>query len=195
MRIADPCPACGLPRPCGVCAAEAPGWQLSGLRAPFVYAPPLSRFVQRLKYRRERWLGPILGDLLAVGAGPMQVDALVPMPLHPARLRLRGYNQADELAQRVAACLGVKLLTAGIRRVQNCTPQTELGRARRLGLDRSVFGVSRRLGGMRLAVIDDVATTGASLNALAGALRSAGARHVEALVLARSLGPEGTQIG
>ena len=190
VRIERACPDCGLPRPCRPCPARAPGWQLDGLRSPFAYLPPLSRYIQGLKYRRDRWLGRSLGDLLAMAlaAGPLEVDALVAMPLHRKRLCQRTYNQADELAERVAAHSGLSLLTANIRRARNNLPQTELGRAERMRLDRNVFVVARDLTGLRLAVIDDVATTCASLNALAGALRVAGARHVEALVLARSIG-------
>lgn len=195
LRIRDPCPGCAMPRPCRDCPARMPGWHLSRIFAPFAYAPPLSRYVRALKYQRQPWLGRSLGDLLAteIGFETSRVDGLVAVPLHPRRLRWRTFNQADEIAQRIAARSGLRLHVRGIRRCRNTRPQTERDRRERVRLDQETFAIGRGLEGLSLTLIDDVATTGATLNALAGALKQAGAIRVEAWVLARAMGELGSQ--
>jgi ComF family protein len=196
-RIEAPCLRCGLPPPCDPCPALAGDWHVDAVRAPFVYGPPLARYVQNLKYGRERHLGRALGRLLAAGieragidsAAP-EVDVLVAVPLHRRRLRARTFNQADEIGAAVAKLRGVPLLGAGVRREIDTQPQTELDRAERLRGPRRAFRVNRRFEALRVAIVDDVITTGATVNALASALKGAGATRVEAWAVARSVGAQ-----
>jgi ComF family protein len=202
-RIEAPCLRCGLPPPCDPCPALAGDWHVDAVRAPFVYGPPIARYLRNLKYARERHLGRALGQLLAAGielgcigsaapddsAAP-DVDALVAVPLHRRRLRARTFNQADEIGAAVARLRGIPLLSAGVRRAIDTQPQTELDRAERLRGPRRAFRVGRRFEALRLAIVDDVITTGATANALASVLKSAGATRVEAWAVARSVGAQ-----
>lgn len=188
-RIESPCSRCGLPSPCGPCPALRADWQLDALRAPFAYGPPLAIHLQNLKYGRQRHLGSALGTLLAAAIEPAAagVDALVAVPLHRRRLRSRTFNQAAEIAGAVARRLDRPMLFAGVCRIVDTQPQTELDRTRRLRGPSRAFRVDRSLNGMRIAIVDDVITTGATVNALGRALRRAGATVVEAWSVARSL--------
>jgi ComF family protein len=187
-RLGQACPYCALPLPRTTCPKLTAAWHVDFLTAPFAYAAPLDHFVLKLKFHQARRLGRALGLLLAaeLPAGREPVDALVPMPLHPARLRERGYNQAMEIARGVAAATELALLHRGIRRVRATTPQTGSDAAHRRWNVAGAFAVERPLAGLRLAVIDDVVTTGATINALARELKSAGAAAVVGWAVART---------
>ena len=133
--------------------------------------------------------GQGLGQLLARDLGERRlaetVDALVPVPLHRRRLRERGFNQAFEIARPVASATGLPLLVHGIRRRANTQPQSLLAAHERYRNLRGAFGIRRSLKGMNVAIIDDVITTGATVNALAASLREAGADEIHAWALAR----------
>lgn len=164
-------------------------WQLDGVHAPFVYQPPLDRYLRALKYRSERSLGRVLGLLLGetLSSEPADVDAVIAVPLHRARLRSRRFNQADEIGRTVAARVRRPFLYKGIARGRETRPQTELDRRQRLTGPIGSFTVTGDFSGLRLAIVDDVITTGATVNALAHALRDAGAIHIEAWAVARSV--------
>jgi ComF family protein len=159
------------------------------LRAAGVHAGPLREAVHRLKYREERALASELGELvaglvtedLARGA---RVDALVPVPLHAERARARGYDQAALLAEAVAARTGLPVIQA-LRRIRHARPQVDLDRRER---ERNVHGAfvgcAGALRGLRVALVDDVATTGATCRAAAAAARACGARSVSAYLVA-----------
>jgi ComF family protein len=190
-----PCPVCGCgPLPAGrnCCPSHAAEWILAHVAAPLVYAAPLEGYLHALKYAGRRALGRGLGQILAAAAGPRrtEVDALVSVPLHPRRLAERGYNQAFEIARAVSAELRLPILRAGIVRTRDTAPQArsdcELRHANLTG----AFTVTRGLHGRRLAVVDDVITTGATVNSLARALYGAGAAHVEAWAVARTRPPQ-----
>jgi ComF family protein len=188
--VFEPCPRCGLPPGHAACPAAAAGWALNGVTAPFVYDAPLSDHLKALKYRRRRTLGRALGLLLAerlLDAGARRVDALVPVPLHARRLRERSFNQADEIGRSLAAALGPCLLARGIARQRATPAQTGFGPAERRRHLEGAFAVTRELTGLRIAIVDDVLTTGATANALAAALREAGAAQVECWAVARTL--------
>jgi ComF family protein len=147
------------------------------------------RALHRFKYQGERGLAAELGALvaarvaadLAIGTA---LDVVVPAVLHPARARLRGYDQAALLAAEVARLVDLPL-RAPLRRVRLSRPQIELDRAARAENVRGAFiAEARSLSGLRVALIDDVATTGATLAAASGALRAAGAREIRAYVVA-----------
>jgi ComF family protein len=185
------CRRCGLAIPVRACPARGTGWALDSVLTPLRFAAPVVPLLHAAKFaaRRDiaRALGEILADTLATRAA--RVDAAVAMPLHSSRWRARGYNQAVEIARPVARRLGLPLWIAGIERVRSTVPQAGLGAAARRGNLQGAFRVSRRLPACRLAVIDDVLTTGATANALAACLRAAGAVEVHAWAVARVHAP------
>jgi ComF family protein len=175
--------------PCSIAGHPGGSWQTDGLAVPYRYCDPLDLYVQALKYRGQRQLGRAFGLLLAeaVYARRAAIDALVPVPLHRRRQRERGYNQALEIARTVAHELRLPILCAKITRIKRTAPQSELGAAARIRNLAEAFDVRRNLAGARLAIVDDVVTTGATLNCLARALRDAGATYIEGWAIARTL--------
>ncbi|MCS7083336.1 MAG: phosphoribosyltransferase family protein [Bacteroidota bacterium] len=162
----------------------------------------VQRVVYALKYRgfsRLAWeLGPILAEQIRERAQEVGLRALVPVPLHRRRLRERGYNQSERLAEAVGAVLGLPVWNA-LERLRPTRSQTGLGPSERLQNVQGAFRVrnGEDLRGLRLLLVDDVLTTGATLAACAQALRMAGADWVGGLALAtvpsnvaRSLSPE-----
>lgn len=194
-RNSNPCRRCAEPLPagapagtlCGRCLRSPPAFDLC--RAPYLYAPPADWLIGHLKFRAHlahgRVLGSLLGDHLADLGGP-RPELIVPMPLHRARLRERGFNQAVELARPVGRRLGVPLALDLIERVRPGRPQSALQRSRRHANVRGAFALRRPLDAWHIAVVDDVMTTGASASELAGTLRRAGAERVEVWVVART---------
>jgi len=189
-RIASPCERCGLPLRCDPCPALAPDWHIVRVRAPFVYGPPLARYIQELKYGRKRHLARPLGRLVAneLETAGFDIDALAAVPLHSRRLRARTFDQAAEIAAAIARAVGRPLCGSRIRRTLDTRPQTELDRRERMRGPLRAFRVDGSMAGMRIAIVDDVITTGATVNALGSALKAAGAIHVEAWAVARSVG-------
>jgi ComF family protein len=192
----DACAACGLP----LAAADLPaGWRCARCRdrppafdrllALWRYEPPLDGVVQALKFGRLDYLGRHLAEALAAGLGDAlsPFDRVVPVPLHWRRRFARGYNQAQLIARPLARRLGLPCVAALSRR-RATPPQTSLGRAGRLANLRRAFSVPRpsRIRDLRILLVDDVATTGATLDAAAAALKAAGATAVTAVVAART---------
>ncbi|HVG07316.1 MAG TPA: ComF family protein [Thermoanaerobaculia bacterium] len=172
---------------CGACRERPPAFDR--LLALWNYRPPLDAVIQGLKFRRLDYLGRHLALALADGLGEELdgIDGVVPVPLHWHRRLARGYNQAERIATPLAARLGLPLIPA-LRRTRRTPPQTSLGKAARLANLRQAFRVPRpgRVRGLRLLLVDDVATTGATLDMAAAALRRAGASGITAVVAART---------
>jgi ComF family protein len=153
------------------------------------YGGPLRRAIHRFKYEGERGLAAELGALVAARvvsdlASGGSLDVVVPAVLHAERARLRGYDQTMLLAERVAALSGLPV-RAPLRRVRLGRPQTQLDGAARVENVRGAFiSEAGSLRGLRVVLIDDVATTGATLSAASAAIRAAGAREVRAYVIA-----------
>jgi ComF family protein len=192
------CPRCALPLPaaavCGEClrreAALARRGRvpaLDGVHAGLVYAAPLDRLLPRFKFHRDLAAGALLSQLMAETAADLpRPEAVVPIPLHPARLRRRGYDQALELARPLASALDLSLRDDLLQRVRLTEPQSELSAAARRRNLRGAFAL--RPGASvpdHVALVDDVMTTGATLLAAAVALKQAGVRRVVAWVCAR----------
>ena len=176
---AEPCACAGLARPYARC------------HAAFDYAFSLDHLVQALKYEgalaNARVLGHALAQSLRRAAREADVDAIVPIPLHRARLVERGFNQSLEIARTVRTALGLALLPAALERTRATAAQVGLARAARRDNVRGAFAGRRAcVEGRRLALLDDVVTTGATVAEAAVALRAAGARHVDVWCLARA---------
>ena len=187
-RVADACERCGLGRPVASCPRRGRPWHVERVLAPFEYSAPLDGYVHALKYRGARRLGRTLALALVddLRDAARSVDALVPVPLHPRRLRERGFNQATEIARTLGRALERPMLLAGIRRRGAPVAQAGRGAAERLENVANAFVVERDLAGARLAIVDDVVTTGATVNALAAALRGAGAARCDVWAVART---------
>ncbi len=152
---------------------------------PLAWAFPVDRLVARFKYSGALFHGRLLGALLAEAVAEREVDALVPVPLHPERLAERGYNQASEIARPVGRCLGVPVRTDLCRRVRATPPQTGLPAGDRRGNVAGAFAAHGSCEGLHLAVVDDVLTTGATAAGLARCLYRAGADAVQVWAVAR----------
>jgi ComF family protein len=152
--------------------------------AAFAYGGPLADALRRLKYGRRPELGRVLGRIFAESAVSYagSVDRVVPVPLHPRRLRERGFNQSALLAAPVARALGVALDTRGLRRVRMTRDQAGLRKHERLANVHAAFVATRQTG--RVLLIDDVRTTGATLSAASNALSAAGCVEVHTLAMA-----------
>lgn len=159
------------------------------LHAAGTYGGALREAIHRFKYGGERALADELGALVAACvavdlARGIALDCVVPAVLHLERARTRGYDQAGLLAAVVAERTGLPL-SVPLRRVRSVRPQVELDRAARAENVRGAFiAEAGALRGARVALVDDVATTGATLAAASGALRAAGARDVRTYVVA-----------
>jgi len=164
---------------------------LDGLRFVAYFEGPLRRAVHQLKYRGCRAVAPALGHLMAATflADSFPCELLIPVPLHAQRLRERGYNQADLLARAVGAELAVPVRPAALARCRATRSQVELNAQERRDNVRAAFTVppaaAGAIQGQATVLIDDVCTTGATLEACAAALRQAGARSVWGLTLGR----------
>lgn len=184
------CPICALPTPdgalCGRCLRKRP--QFDHAVAAFAYRFPADKLVQALKFGEQLDLANPLADSLAADV-EVRPDCLVPMPLHPTRLKQRGHNQSLEIARRLAARLEIPLHAHACVRVRDTPPQSSLTWKDRDKNLRRAFQCIEDFGGKHVAMVDDVMTSGASLNELATALRQAGANRVSAWVVARTLPP------
>lgn len=157
--------------------------------AVFAYAFPADVLVQGLKFRGELALAPLLADALhaELAAGrPDPVDMLVPVPLHDRRLRERGYNQSMEIARVLAKLTGVQAAADLCVRVRDTAAQLELPWKERSDNVRDAFSCRQAVEGKRIAVVDDVMTTGATLNAVAASLKRFGAARVVNWVVVRT---------
>lgn len=187
-RVTDACPQCAGPSPggavCGACVTRPPHFDAT--IGVWRYEFPVDRLVLALKFGRRLALAEAFGAALAGAARGRPVDALVPMPLGRARLAERGFNQALEIARHVARRAGTPLAPELVRRVRDTAPQIDLPHDERAANVRGAFECDAGVAGRALAVIDDVMTTGASLEELARTLKRAGAARVENWVVART---------
>ncbi|MBI4199092.1 MAG: ComF family protein [Chloroflexi bacterium] len=160
---------------------------LEGIRAPYRMEGVAQQAVHALKYRNLRALAPTMGRLLAAFLTTQQVggELVVPVPLHPKRLRERGYNQAELLARELGRCVALPVAATALQRLRATPPQVSATREERLRNVQGAFRARSSFQGMRVMLVDDVCTTGATLDACAVALREAGASAVWAAVFAR----------
>jgi ComF family protein len=187
---AQRCPVCAAPTPegrtCGRCLQRAP--RFDRVVAPLEYAHPVDALVQSLKYRAglasARPLACALADALESEPYP---DLVLPMPLAAERLAQRGFNQAGEIARLVCREFGLSATEELVQRVRAGPAQASLPWKERARNVRGVFRCETNLAGKRLAVVDDVLTTGATLDAVAAELKRAGAQEVVGWIAARTV--------
>jgi ComF family protein len=178
--------SCGIV--CGACLKRAPTF--GHTVAAYSYGFPVDALIHALKYGGNLALAPLLAERLTrLAAERERPDLLIPMPLHRARLRERGFNQALEIGRIVAAGLGIPLEVEACRRIRDTIGQTGLSWKERRRNVRGAFACDKDLAGRRVAVLDDVMTTGATLDELGRVLRRAGAVEVDAWVVARTPPP------
>ena len=191
IRRLDPscCPHCALPGPagvpCGRCQSATPHYD--GVAAGAVFGYPLDAMVRALKYSGDiavaRALASVLADRLP---GEPEPDAVIAMPLSDARQASRGFNQSWEIARQLPLRWSSRL-RPGLDRIEDTPAQAGLSLEERRRNVKNAFRASADLRGCRVAVVDDVMTSGATLDAAARALKEAGAAEVRGWIVARAL--------
>ncbi len=190
-RITPPlCPQCGKPQPSGIVCPSCISWQtgIDGIRSPFRFDGVIRQAIHQLKYRNLRALVVPLAKLLHdyLIANPMPGEVLVPVPLHQKRLRERGYNQSRLLARELGKLINLPVVDDCLTRQRPALPQARTSTVdeRRSNVANAFTCRNHRLQDKQVLLIDDVTTSGATLNACASALKAAGASSVWGLVLA-----------
>ena len=195
-REAGYCPHCGEPSaladapiaPCGECLRKLPPW--NDFLFHGVYEGALRELILRGKFSGGLDALEALGRMLAVlchehYAATLPPHVLIPLPLHPSRLKERGLDQCVEMARPVAQALSIPMRSDMLWRTAASVPQATLDRAERKRL-RQLFGASAEVRGLRVLLLDDVCTTGATLSRAAECLLEAGALSVDVVVAART---------
>lgn len=183
------CPQCAEPTThgerCGRCLATPPAFDATV--ALYRYEFPADRLVHALKYGHQlavaRWFGQQLATTLTGNA----CDIVIPLPLHRDRLRERGFNQSAEIGRALAGALGKPQLTGVLHRARATRPQADLALKERAGNVRGAFAATADLAGRRILLVDDVMTSGATLDEAARILKMHGAAAVIAGVVARAV--------
>lgn len=186
------CPQCSLISDgsvCGSCLSSPPYFDAS--QALFTYDYPIDSLLQHYKYKETLHLAntfaSLLGKKLSQSPTEQKIDLIIPMPMHTTRLKQRGFNQALEIARLISKNMKIKLDYKTCQRIKLAPPQAGLSLKERVKNIRGAFHCQQSLSGSNVAIIDDVMTTGASMNELAKTLKQAGAAHVECWVIARTL--------
>ena len=189
------CPRCATPLPlagigaCVRCRAQPLAFDRAFV--PFRYQPPVDVLITRLKFGGRLACARLLGELFVAALaerGNPPPDCIVPVPLHPRRLRERGFNQSLELARAAAHRFGIPLWINGLRRVRHTVPQTQLNARQRQTNPLGAFALNGPLTGTRIALMDDVVTTGSTINECARVLRAGGAADIEIWAIGRAGG-------
>ncbi len=191
------CPRCGLPctntaLPCGRCLNAPPRW--ASITFVSDYAPPLNRLIKKLKFNGVTQLAPVLARLLllrwldACRQGKViRPERIISVPLHRWRCWRRGYNQTDLLAQPLAHWLSCHYSNMTLQRVRATPPQQRLKATARRKNMRGIFRCTQSLRGQHIALLDDVVTTGSTLNEIADLLWSEGIASLQVWCICRTL--------
>lgn len=188
--LTSACPRCALPMPssdqlCGACQQHPPRFD-TGI-ALFQYAPPVDRLLLQLKFAAGLHHARLFAALLATRlADTPKPDCIIPVPLHPRRQRERGFNQAVEIARPLSKLLRCRLDLHSCIRARPTPPQSLLSAPQRRRNLRGAFTLARPLTVRHVALVDDVMTTGSTLNALSNLLRHAGVERIDVWVCART---------
>lgn len=187
---ANHCPLCLLPainsRICGACLASPPTW--THAIAALQYAFPIDAMIRSLKYQQNLTLVPMLSRLLTAKLSNVpSPEVIIPVPLHPARLQHRGFNQVVEIGRYVSRQLRIPLLPHVCERTRDTLSQTELSWKERRSNLRNAFACTSPFAHKHVAILDDVMTSGATLNELAKVIRKQGANEISVWVIARAM--------
>ena len=192
--VAPPlCPLCGRPQLSGILCPSCIKWhaEIDGIRSPFRFDGVTRLAVHQLKYRNLRTLAEPLAQLLNdyLVRYPLPGEVLVPVPLHPKRLKERGYNQSALLAGELSKLNELPIIEDCLVRRQHTSPQAKTATVeeRRSNVSEAFICHNDGLRSRQVILIDDVATSGATLDACAQALKAAGAASVWGLVMAREI--------
>jgi ComF family protein len=193
-RIVNPiCPRCGKPQISGILCPNCVNWKaaIDGIRAPLRFEGVARKAIHQFKYKNLRNLAKPLSLLMRdyLAKNPLQADTLVPVPLHPKRLKERGFNQSALLANALGELLGTQVDLGCLVRSRFYIPQAQTSSVdeRRTNVADAFLCRDGALSGKKILLIDDVCTSGATLNACATALRAGGALTVWGMALAREL--------
>ena len=193
-RIVPPlCPRCGRPQPSGILCSGCAGWQaeIDGIRSPFRFDGVMRQAIHQLKYRNLRALALPLAKLLSdyLVTNPVPGEVLVPVPLHQKRLRERGYNQSRLLAQELGKLINLPVVDDCLIRQRHAPPQAKTSTVdeRRSNVAGAFACRNHNLRDKQVLLIDDVSTSGTTLDACAAVIKAAGATSVWGLVLAREV--------
>jgi ComF family protein len=181
------CMQCGLVANsliCGHCLKQPPYYDRT--HAVFNYIYPVDALLQHYKYRHALHLSQAMGELLSEKLIGKNLDTLIAMPLHPNRILDRGFNQSLEIAKIAAKISAIPLDIVSCHRVKDTPPQASLALKARISNIKGAFICTGDFRGKRIAIIDDVMTSGASLNELAKTIKGAGASEVHCFVIART---------
>jgi len=193
-RLSSPfCSRCGLPqtdnRPCRDCAGL--NMAIDGIRSPLTFEKLTREAVHQFKYKNIRVLDTPLAEVLHayLTENPISADVLIPVPLHPQRLHQRGYNQSLLLARKLGKLCGIPVHSDILKRRINTPPQamTASSIERHLNMRGAFTSLDGKLKDKKVLLIDDVSTSGATLDACASALKQAGAISVWGLTVAREV--------
>lgn len=195
-RINQACFTCGLPLKgaalanvqCGVCQQKTPAFYKTV--AAFLYASPIDFLVTGLKFKQKLNYAELMGYLLAhriqyIYRNDCLPQVIIPVPLHRQRLRERGFNQALEIAKPISRYLNLPLLRNGCRRSRVTLAQSELPAMRRYQNVKGAFRVKITAAFSHVAIVDDVMTTGSTVNELANVLQKHGIGRVDVWCCAR----------
>ena len=192
--LVRPCPRCGLPLPastsgelhCGSCQTNPPDFDR--LIATSRYAPPMSHLIMAFKFHRQLQHARLFAHLLASAvrqAGHELPDIILPVPLHASRQRQRGYNQALEIARLLSGWLHIPVAVNVVQRTRATAPQSELDAAARIHNVRGAFDVRQALPYRHIALLDDVVTTGNTVNEISRVIKTSGVQRVDVWSIAR----------
>jgi competence protein ComFC len=187
------CPRCGLPQSRDILCPSCAGWQaeIDGIRSPFRFDGVMRQAIHELKYKNLRAIAGLFARLLNeyLIANPVPGEVLVAVPLHPKRLRERGYNQSQLLAKELGKLANLPVVDDCLVRERHSPPQARTANVdeRRTNVANAFSCRNRKLKGRQVLLIDDVSTSGATLDACARALKEGGAVSVWGVVLAREI--------
>jgi ComF family protein len=187
----DACPNCQLPTidgmACGACLKSPPAFD--SLASAFSYEFPADRLILALKYRAHFGLAAWLAESIAprLNDAAKCADAIVPLPLHPARMAGRGFNHSMEIGRRLASLTGIPLMPQALAKIRATPSQAGLPAKTRKANLKGAFAAAPAVQGLRLLLLDDVLTTGATLGEAARCLKAAGASRVDAATAMRTL--------
>jgi ComF family protein len=191
-RLLPPlCPNCGRSQASGIVCPSCRQRQteIDGIRSPFRFDEIIRKAIHQLKYRNLRAISPCLAELLAdyFRSNPLPGEALVCVPLHPRRLRERGYNQSTLLARELSRRIDLPVIEDCLIRVKQAQPQVRAVdvEERRRNVADAFVCLDEMVSGKQIILIDDVCTSGATLESCAAALKSKGAMSIWGLTLAR----------